>query len=400
MNATMTHEAPVSSRYADVSVNVIAVPVKSIRPEAGISVLLKGLSSASLLPVTDKRKRLIGVIRDQDVLVNPTLHPEDFRQTEDLVTLSRGDTVEKALEAFSRTEQTLIPILDARGRYTGECASRTLLLKLVHGLLRPARVGGLATPLGVYMTSGYYSAGPGWKGLVATGVLFAAIVTLLEWVGIVAYSAAVTAYPGLENWNETEQLLLQVGFMLVGMLSLLRMSPMAGLHAAEHMTINAIEQDLDITDEIVRTQPREHQRCGTNLMVFLIGVQMAALGFISMQGRLSWLGLALYCAVWLFLITRYWRTGGLWLQRHFTTKNPTSSQLASGMKAGRELLDKFAEKPHANPTFLQKLWGAGLFHMLASFLATSWLLSEGMSFLLNTHAANAAIRMLLNHLPG
>ncbi len=375
MSATLIQESPPSGRYHELPVEVVAVPVKAIRPEAGMSVLLKGLTECSVLPVTDRKKRLLGVIRDQDVLVNPELGASLYRQGGKLLTLRRGDAIARALEVFERTEQSLIPILDEKGRYSGQCASRTLLLKLMHGLLRPARVGGLATPLGVYMTSGYYTSGAGWKGLVATGMLFAALVTALDWLGMVVYSAAVSLYPPIMTWDGNQLLLLQMGFVLVAMLSLLRLSPMSALHAAEHMTINAIENDLDITPEVVYTQERVHIRCGTNLMVLLMGVQMVGMSYFFMQDRLSWLGMGLYLGIWIFLVARYWRQGGAWLQRHFTTKHPSPAQLESGLKAGRELLTQFTERPHANPPFWRKLWGAGLFHMLVSFLATSWVLN-------------------------
>jgi hypothetical protein len=264
--------------------------------------------------------------------------------------------------------------VDERGCYTGKCASRTQLYLLLHGMLRPARIGGLATPLGVYMTSGYHASGAGWKGLIATGILFGILAYGLDWLGLFTYSAATAVFPFIARWSEGQQLILQTGMTVVCLLAMLRLSPMSGLHAAEHMTINAIERDLDLTEPMIRTQPREHARCGTNLMVFLGGLQMLGISLAYSWQDMSPLGLTFYTALWLFIIHKFWRPAGLWLQRHFTTKTPTSAQIASGIKAGEELLEKFQREPHPTPSLIRRIWGSGLVHMAASFLITAWLL--------------------------
>jgi hypothetical protein len=86
------------------------------------------------------------------------------------------------------------------------------------------------------------------------------------------------------------------------------------------------------------------------------------------------LGLLLYSGFWLWLLFTFWKPAGLWMQRYFTTKEPSSAQLASGMKAGQELLNKFAAKPHGMPSLSRRLWGAGLFQMMASFMVSFWLI--------------------------
>jgi hypothetical protein len=62
------------------------------------------------------------------------------------------------------------------------------------------------------------------------------------------------------------------------------------------------------------------------------------------------------------------------LQRNFTTREPSNDQLASGIRAGLELLEKFDERPHGMPKVWQRIWGSGLLHMLAAFWVTAWLL--------------------------
>lgn len=375
--ATATTPETSVIRRAELPVTVIAMPVKAVRPESSMSVLMGGLARFSLVPVVDKKKKLVGVIRDQDVLIS-----HDFEATglsghlhaTQVASLAENATIEEALALFGEVDQSLIPIVDAKGRYSGQCASRGMLYKLLHGMLKPARIGGLATPLGVYMTSGYYSSGAGWKGLVATGMLFGLIVHLLDRLGLVAYSAAITLAPGLIHLDSSNQMILESGLMIFCLLGLLRLSPMSGLHAAEHMTINAIENDLPLTESSVRTQPREHMRCGTNLMVLLGGLQLVGATVLTSWNQMTAPGLFMYVSFWIYIILKYWKPAGLWLQRHFTTRHPSSPQLASGIKAGQELLEKYAARPHPTPGFWLRIWGSGLPQMLCAFSLTAWLL--------------------------
>jgi hypothetical protein len=374
-------QPPPLPRGEHLPVTVIAVPVKPVRPDAGLSRLFKHLSSGSILPVVSRKKRLVGIIRDQDVLLTADMKLAAIRadgvflSDEPLVVLSLTDTLARAHALFSQMDRPYIPIVDAKGRYTGKCASRLLLNQWLDGALRPTRVGGLATPLGVYMTSGHYSAGAGLKGLVATGVLFAVLAYLFNVLGLVFYSAIIALWPNLSQMNAESQSILQLGILLFLMLGLLRLSPMSGLHAAEHMTINALESGLELTPRTVRMQPREHLRCGTNLSVLLAGVEVGVLSVLALAPEVNIWGLGLYTAFWAFLIIRFWQPAGLWIQRYFTTKPPSPAQLASGIKAGRELLEKFSGQPHPVPSFWRRLWGSGLPILAASFLITAWILS-------------------------
>lgn len=373
-------EKPDFHRYCSLPVTLIAEPVAALRLDNAVSELAEKFSSTLVLPVLDGKKRLLGVISSQDVLLAPMEQLNAIQahaaglDSRPVVSLSVKDTIEQAVARFGDTDLPMIPIVDERGCYTGKCANRTQLYLLLHGMLKPARIGGLATPLGVYMTSGYHASGAGWKGLVATGVLFGLFAHVLDWLGLAAYSALTAGFPMISHWGEGQQIILQTGIVLVAMLAMLRLSPISGLHAAEHMTINAIEHDLDLTEPFIRTQPREHARCGTNLMVFLGGMQILGISLYYTWREINPLGLMLYAALWLFLIFKFWRPAGLWMQRHFTTKNPTSAQIASGIKAGEELLEKFRREPHPVPSLPQRIWGSGLIHMAASFLLTAWLL--------------------------
>ncbi len=224
------------------------------------------------------------------------------------------------------------------------------------------------------MTSGNYVSGAGWKGLVATGLLFGVMAHLLDaWI-LVLYSALVTVFPWVRHLGEGQQLTLDTGLMLCSLMTLLRLSPISGLHAAEHMTINAIESDLPLSLSFVRGQPREHPRCGTNLMVLLAGIQLIGLFLYTSWHELNHLGQLLYATVGLIVVLKYWQPVGLWLQRNFTTKSPSDAQLESGIKAGRELLALYRARPHPFPSIWQRIWGSGMIPMAATFLGSAWLI--------------------------
>lgn len=59
--------------------------------------------------------------------------------------------------------------------------------------------------------------------------------------------------------------------MLLGLLVIagliIKISPIAAYHAAEHKAFSAYEKNLNLTLENVRHQPRTHSSCGTNLVI-------------------------------------------------------------------------------------------------------------------------------------
>lgn len=297
----------------------------------------------------------------------------------DQVSLDTRQQLADAQILLYKTQLPLIPILNEDGCYTGFCASRKALLEFVDGQMKPERIGGMATPLGVYMTSGVHSSGAGWPGLLLTGALFAVLLNALDWLYLVFYSAVFAVIPELFTGGPAVsgiiETTLMYGFLLGALLLLVRLTPMSALHAAEHMTINAIESGLPLTSEHIRTQPRVHQRCGTNLMVYLSGIQLGISYLMVLRPHISLWGELIMMAVWAGVLWRFGRQAGTWLQTHVTTKIPSEAQLASGIKAGEQLLAKFRQSPHGSPTWYQRLWGAGLLQLLGAFLAVHGLIS-------------------------
>ena len=218
---------------------------------------------------------------------------------------------------------------------------------------RPRMVGGMATPFGVYLTNGSIQAGVSNWALMTTG---ACLFGLL----VVAEILSNFAFEGLSRMGVRDQMLnhfvdiLPTGLFLLGM----RTIPLSGIHAAEHQVVHAIERGEELSVETVRSMPRVHPRCGTNIAV---GVSLF-LGLSSVK----WipneqLRLLLAAVVSLLL----WRQVGGVVQQFITTKPASDKQLAMGIRSGNDLLEKFANAKSDVPPFYKRVWNSGMIQVIA-----------------------------------
>jgi CBS domain-containing protein len=278
-----------------------------------------------------------------------------------------------SLPAFAELldQQTLdaLPVMDGLGRYRG-MMSRADAVAAETESIRPPVVGGMATPFGVYLTTGALRAGAGHLGLFLTGAcigLFMVVSQIVVTAGCLLVDRAWgTSYHQLYAGKPVEELLppLWVIFTVFTtssmflFLLMMRLTPLAGYHAAEHQVVHAIERAEPLIPEIVRQMPRPHPRCGTNLVVAMSLLSLALLNL----PRLLATGVVLATIL-------SWRTIGAWIQQHFTTKPANDKQLLSGIRAGEELLRKHREYPEFRATFFQRVLNMGLIQALAGALA-------------------------------
>lgn len=404
--------APTPSRFEDRPAALIGLAVPGVKNTAENATILAALYSTGLGILLDDKRHVVRVIYDADEL-------DTWNATRPL-TLPSTATIAEARALFAQTGRTLIPITRG-GHYSGSCASLIQLQELDTNTLRPARIGGLATPLGVYLTTGKHTGGAGLKGMLVLGVIFGIILTALEWLSPVVYSGVVALFPQFRTIFHPEYIhvlgwlspvlnslfdphlieqvftynrlmwvpkltladILQMGFMMMAMLALMNLTPLSALHAAEHMTVHAVEADLKLDEETVRKQPRAHPRCGTNLAVVLFGLQLPFIFFYNqLMGKVAWYGVALYLALWGAGLWFYWHRAGMWIQWNFTTRKPNDAELASGIKAGNEVLEKFAADPHQRPSIWQRLWTMGAFQLLTATFITIFILQTGIQLAL------------------
>ncbi|HEU4754438.1 MAG TPA: DUF1385 domain-containing protein, partial [Armatimonadota bacterium] len=238
------------------------------------------------------------------------------------------------------------------------------LVPAVVGRVKPPVVGGMATPFGVYLTGGGVRGGVGDLALMSTGIFMCLVM-------IVSFQLAKFLVDAAWAQPELADLLahLPSGNLPLSPMSiswtvlfavLFRLCWITGYHAAEHQVVHAIEAGDDLKPEIVSQKPRVHPRCGTNL------VAAANLICLFWFHRVPWLG-ELEPVAALLITVLYWRRVGGWLQQYVTTRPATPKQIESGIRAARQLLDRYQQRPRQQG-MVRRVWNMGLLQVMAGWL--------------------------------
>lgn len=329
--------------------------------------------------------RLVGMVTEADVSALAAAAPEAkaaLRSTPVVgimqpvpVVAFEDQEVAAVAGALAARPAPAIAVAATDGRYLGLLLPRDMLAAMAGEPVVPP-IAGLATPLGVYLTTGALRAGAGDLALAATGAslmvlnllslgLVEGLARLLSHLspasaaqaassGAIAVASIVAAYA------------LQVAIFLV----LLRVSPLTGTHAAEHMVVRAVEEGEDLVAEKVRQMPRVHPRCGTNLMALVVLV-VIAYQLLSSVRRISPEAQAFALVLLVMLVALSWRRLGAGLQRWITTKRPSDRQLARAIAAGEELLAKVQARPSAGARPVRRIWHTGFVQVAAGFFAVA-----------------------------
>lgn len=270
-----------------------------------------------------------------------------------------------------------LPVVEEDGRYVG-MISRADVAGILCQAPRPPSIGGMATPLGVYLTTGTLSAGArGSLGLMLTGAVmasgfaFAAALATLLFLGIervtgIPIQASMQSVPvsGLhlnlfDIWRHLQGALLGLAFALF-----LRLSPLTGYHAAEHQVVHAVERDRVLTPESVAQMPRAHPRCGTRLAAIL--VLLALFTPIPFSNPILPISdptlMSVLAAVAILL---WWRRLGMWLQDYVTTKPASQKQLHSAISAAETLLAQYHRVGPRRLTLWRRIWYMGILQVMA-----------------------------------
>lgn len=332
-------------------------------------------AESDTIPVINTSGALIGIVTEFDlakVLPEWSFEDNSYRynfqvsqiMTRDVWAEFENTNIEDILTRIHEMHTRVIPIITQDGKYTGKCITRSDLITYLTRRVKPQSIGGLATPLGVYMTDGRHQAGPGNAGFIATGIVFATMMFIIRIIS--------SFIPGIYNMPEFYALMIQLGMFLL----LLRITPLVKLHAAEHQTINAIEKGLPLTIEAVKMQPRPHKRCGTNLMVLVTGIMVVINLSEYIGNRFSPFNFLIITTGFFFVFSS-WRSIGMWLQEYFTTAKAEDKYIMSGIKAGEEILKRHkADTDPSTPGFIEKLWNTGLIVILLSFISTTWIIER------------------------
>jgi len=330
-----------------------------------------------LIPIVDESARFLGVVTEaaiRQALAAGVSQSEPVTEwiRRDPHILPPGARGAEALRLFDLVQETVICIVDVTGGFHGLLTPSRLMAPPYHRA-RPRMVGGMATPIGVYLTNGRIGAGVPHYGLVLTGaLLFGLFLTssflvqsginlalLQKWLPLDVAKAA---------WFQGSAGALSLALFFLGMRSL----PLAGIHAAEHMVVHAIERGEPLEPDIVSRMPRVHPRCGTNIAVGA----MLFLGIFS----INWTSdqeLRLLAAALVTLML--WRSLGYLLQDKITTKPANKKQILMGIKAGQELMHLMDQESVRPPSPWQRILSSGIIQViLGSLIAQGivWALME------------------------
>ena len=145
--------------------------------------------------------------------------------------------------------------------------------------------------------------------------------------------------------------------IFIGYIALISLTPdikrVFMYHGAEHKCINCLEHGLVLNVENVRKSSKEHKRCGTSFLLFVMLVSIVLFLFIRVQNPLLRLGLRIllipviagisYELIRLagrsdnFLV-RIISAPGMWLQR-LTTKEPDDSMIEVAIASVEAVFD-------------------------------------------------------------
>jgi hypothetical protein len=267
----------------------------------------------------------------------------------------------EALRAFDRYRAGSLVVVDDDYRVLGILRASDLV-DPPNTTNRPPLIGGMATPFGVYLTSGTAFGGPRGLALVSTGITLFSLLSgatlvsfwLLNWfvhLGMAAKAADLVTT------------IIQFGLFV----ACFRLLPISGIHAAEHMVVHAIERGEPLIPSVVKRMPRVHPRCGTNLAVgATLFLSIATTPALPGGGPRELLALVATLLLWK-------RLGGL-VQYWVTTRPPTSKQIEMGISSAKELLENQAKVQRTQVSFGHRLWNSGMFHVMAGSILVATVL--------------------------
>ena len=124
-------------------------------------------------------------------------------------------------------------------------------------------------------------------------------------------------------------------------------------HGAEHKCINCIEHGMDLTIENVKKSSREHKRCGTSFLFFVVIITIIATMFIRVDSRILRLVLRLAIVPLIAGISyelirlagrsdnpviNFLSKPGLWMQK-LTTREPDEAMIEVGIASVEAVFD-------------------------------------------------------------
>jgi len=269
-------------------------------------------------------------------------------------TIPASATGAEAMRLLDQTGANVLVVLNPDDEPVGIIGASDLFPRPIYRPV-PPNVGGMATPFGVYLTCGSVNGGAPWWALVVTGAMLS-----LLFLGADVLNGFIQPHIPRSAFFNTVSSWIPLTLFLLAMRSL----PLAGVHAAEHMVVHALERGEPLDPRVVKRMPRVHKRCGTNLAVGIMifgGILSLDLGLPAEVKDLQ-----IVFAVILALAT-FRRIGGL-MQLLVTTKPPTDRQIQSGIKAADELLANYGKSRRNQTPVWMYMLNMGFFQVMSGAL--------------------------------
>ncbi|MBI5834636.1 MAG: DUF1385 domain-containing protein [Armatimonadetes bacterium] len=327
-------------------------------------------TGASALPVVDG-VTVIGVVGQRELLGALVLRSDPGERVRQMLTpvapVPLTTPLSDAMAMLQRADVEVLPVAED-GRYVG-IITRERLLSESLDRRTPKRIGGMATPLGVYLTDGLHRGGRGDLALILTGAYLTLLMALARLLGglcaaMVSPDPQATLWATLGGPASTPAAAWADWLPLPFFAMLLRLSPLAGYHAGEHQAVHLVEGGLALTSEQAALMPRVHPRCGTNL-----GVLLLLLTPVAMVVAGSWPLWALLPAglgLW------QWRRLGGWAQQFGTTRPPSDRHRQAGIAAAKLLLRDYEREPFRRARLWRRVWNRGLLQVALGATAAWW----------------------------
>lgn len=196
------------------------------------------------------------------------------------------------------------------------------------------------------------------ENLIMAGTVAFSIVAAVAIFMILPYFLSTLMKPVIPSYHLRTVIegVVRIGIFIVYILLISRMEDIQRTfmyHGAEHKCINCIEHGLPLTVENVRKSSKEHKRCGTSFMLFVMIVGIVLLFFVRVESplmrvivRIALLpviaGISYELIKWAGSsenpIVCILSKPGLWLQG-LTTKEPDDEMIEVGIAAVEAVFD-------------------------------------------------------------
>lgn len=129
------------------------------------------------------------------------------------------------------------------------------------------------------------------ENLIMAGTVAFSIVAAVAIFMILPYFLSTLMKPVIPSYHLRTVIegVVRIGIFIVYILLISRMEDIQRTfmyHGAEHKCINCIEHGLPLTVENVRKSSKEHKRCGTSFMLFVMIVGIVLLFFVRVESPL------------------------------------------------------------------------------------------------------------------